>query len=220
MSFIYFITKLLLRLYCIETVGNEATTSIFFLRIKTLICQSNMANMSRQTHFFSFKTWHTWLPSFLPLNGFLLLLDHVCKLLEYRSKFHNGALNILHCVCPALDVRVLLKEKQQNFRQTFCSNDRVVVLYLKQRVLHLYDWKYGILSINIQIPAHQWAEAARDFLESPCQWLRRPYSWTHPASGLSSLQRDTKQSTHTVAHARKGQVEIHTGIKTVAQYSS
>lgn len=151
------------------------------------------------------------LPSFLPLNGFLLLLDHVCKLLEYRSKFHNGALNILHCVCPALDVRVLLKEKQQNFRQTFCSNDRVVILYLKQRVLHLYDWKYGILSINIQIPAHQWAEAARDCLESPCQWLRRPYSWTHPASGLSSLQRHTKQSIHTVAHARKGQMEIHTG---------
>lgn len=79
------------------------------------------------------------LPSVLPLNGFLLLLDHVCKLLEYRSKFHNGALNILHCVCPALDVRVLLKEKQQDFRKTFCSNDSVVILYLKQRVLHLHD---------------------------------------------------------------------------------
>lgn len=43
----------------------------------------------------------------LPLDGLLLLLDHVCQLLEYRAQLHNGALNVLHCVCTVLDVRSL-----------------------------------------------------------------------------------------------------------------
>ena len=40
----------------------------------------------------------------LPLDGLLLLLDHVSQLLEYRAQLHDGALNILHGVCTALDV--------------------------------------------------------------------------------------------------------------------
>lgn len=43
----------------------------------------------------------------LPLDGLLLLLDHVCQLLEYRAQLHDGALNVLHCVCTVLDVRSL-----------------------------------------------------------------------------------------------------------------
>lgn len=44
---------------------------------------------------------------FVPLDGLLLLLDHVCQLLEYRAQLHDSALNILHGVGTALDVGVL-----------------------------------------------------------------------------------------------------------------
>lgn len=40
----------------------------------------------------------------LPLDGLLLLLDHVRQLLEYGAQFHDGALDVLHGVCTALDV--------------------------------------------------------------------------------------------------------------------
>lgn len=43
----------------------------------------------------------------LPLDGLFLLLHHVSQLLEYGAQLHDGALNVLHGVCTALDVRVL-----------------------------------------------------------------------------------------------------------------
>ena len=42
-----------------------------------------------------------------PGDGFLLLLHHVSQLLEDWAQLHDGALNVLHGVSPALDIRVL-----------------------------------------------------------------------------------------------------------------
>lgn len=42
-----------------------------------------------------------------PLNGFFLFLNHVCQLLEDGAQLNNCGLNILHGVCPALDVGIL-----------------------------------------------------------------------------------------------------------------
>lgn len=45
-----------------------------------------------------------------PLDGLLLLLHHVGQLLEYRAQLHDGALNVLHRVCTALDVCILQQQ--------------------------------------------------------------------------------------------------------------
>lgn len=46
-----------------------------------------------------------------PLNGFFLFLNHVCQLLEDGAQLDNSRLNVLHGVCPALDVRILQRRE-------------------------------------------------------------------------------------------------------------
>jgi hypothetical protein len=45
--------------------------------------------------------------SISPLNGFLLFLNHVCQLLKDGAQLYNCRLNVLHGVCPTLDIGIL-----------------------------------------------------------------------------------------------------------------
>lgn len=46
-----------------------------------------------------------------PLNGFFLFLHHVRQLLEDGAQLDDGGLDVLHGVCPALDVRILQRRE-------------------------------------------------------------------------------------------------------------
>lgn len=52
-----------------------------------------------------------------PLNGFFLFLNHVCQLLEDGAQLNNCGLNVLHGVCPALDVRILQRRESVHEQQ-------------------------------------------------------------------------------------------------------
>lgn len=47
----------------------------------------------------------------VPLDGLLLLLHHVRQLLEDGAQLHNGGFNVLHGVRPALDIRILQRQR-------------------------------------------------------------------------------------------------------------
>lgn len=45
-------------------------------------------------------------------NSFFLFLNHVCQLLEDGAQLNNCGLNVLHGICPALDVRILQRRER------------------------------------------------------------------------------------------------------------
>lgn len=47
-----------------------------------------------------------------PLNGFFLFLNHVRQLLKDGAQLNNCGLNVLHGVCPALDVGILQRKER------------------------------------------------------------------------------------------------------------
>lgn len=73
----------------------------------------------------------------LPLDGLLLLLDHVCQLLEYRAQLHDGALDVLHRVCAVLDVGSLKDHDKNGFteiklKEQIAAQKHSVALFLIQ----------------------------------------------------------------------------------------
>lgn len=61
-----------------------------------------------------------------PLNRLLLLFDHVCQLLKDGAQLHDGALDVLHGVRSALDIRVLCKNNKGTFNHEIRQSTFVI----------------------------------------------------------------------------------------------
>lgn len=57
--------------------------------------------------------------SVLPLNSFLLFFHHVCQLLKNGAQLNDCRLDVLHGICPALDVGILHKREHHELGPGF-----------------------------------------------------------------------------------------------------
>ena len=64
-----------------------------------------------------------------PFNLFLLFFNHVSQFLKYASKFNNRWFNVLHCICAALYVLVLLNNYEKGKKKRITMSQ--IILYTK-----------------------------------------------------------------------------------------